>query len=233
MGRRREGPRVDPATIAGVVAPVGWRRAGSSSPHLRAFAIGLARRPSAQRRVRARFVVEAGISLRKSLWYNDLATPYGLRVSHGVSEGRKSRYPLGLREKHAETERSGGSAASPPRCVAVHWRFWTRHGSSWREPARSCFPIGSASSSRRSNCAGCSGSTGSRPCHTAFAQASGTGRPRRRIIGYRRWSCIVVTVCFIALSRCYRSGTDSLVPYIVPYILSAITREPTVRWRSP
>ena len=58
MGRRREGPRVDPATISGVVAPVGWRRAGSSSPHLRAFAIGLARRPSAQRRVRARFVVE-------------------------------------------------------------------------------------------------------------------------------------------------------------------------------
>ena len=106
MGRRREGPRVDPATIAGVVAPVGWRRAGSSSPHLRAFAIGLARRPSAQRRVRARFVVEAGISLRKFLWDNDLATRYGLRVSHGVSEGCKSRYPLGLWEKHAETERS-------------------------------------------------------------------------------------------------------------------------------
>ena len=130
-------------------------------------------------------LVEAAISLRKSLCYNDFSTRYGLRVSPGVSEGRKSRYPLGLREKHAETERSGGSAASPPRCVAVHWRFWTRHGSSWREPARSCFPIGSASSSRRSNCAGCSGSTGSRPCHTAFAQASGTGRPRRRIIRAR------------------------------------------------
>ena len=97
MGRRREGPRVDSATIAGVVAPVGWRRAGSSSPHLRAFAIGLARRPSAQRRVLARFVVEAGINLRKFLWDNDLATRYGLRVSHGVSEGRKSRYPPGLR----------------------------------------------------------------------------------------------------------------------------------------
>ena len=88
------------------------RRAGSSSPHLRAFAIGLARRPSAQRRVRARFVVEAGINLRKFLWDNDLATRYGLRVSHGVSEGRKSRYPLGLRDKHAETERSGGSDAA-------------------------------------------------------------------------------------------------------------------------
>ena len=119
MGRRREGPRVDPATIAGVVAPVGWRRAGSSSPHLRAFAIGLARRPSAQRRVRARFVVEAGISLRKSRWDNDLATRCGLRVSHGVSERRKSRYPLGLREKHAETERSGGSAAARSRAEDV------------------------------------------------------------------------------------------------------------------
>ena len=114
MGRRREGPRVDPATIAGVVAPVGWRRAGSSSPHLRAFAIGLARRPSAQRRVRARFVVEAGITLRKFLWDNDLATRCGLRVSHGVSEGRKSRYPPGLRDKHTETERSGGSEAPIP-----------------------------------------------------------------------------------------------------------------------
>ena len=103
MGRRREGPRVDPATIAGVVAPVGWRRAGSSSPHLRAFAIGLARRPSAQRRVRARFV-EAGISLRKFLWDNDLATRYGLRVSHGVSEGCKPYYPLGLRQKRRDLE---------------------------------------------------------------------------------------------------------------------------------
>ena len=68
MGRRREGPRVDPAMIAGVVAPVGWRRAGSSSPHLRAFAIGLARRPSAQRRVRAHFVVTQG---------SVFASPYG------------------------------------------------------------------------------------------------------------------------------------------------------------
>ena len=64
------------------------------------------------------------------------------------------------------------------RCVAAHWRFWTRHGRSWREPARSCFPIGSVSSSRRSNCAGCSGSTGSRPCHTGFARASGLGGRR-------------------------------------------------------
>ena len=40
-----------------------------------------------------------------------MATPYGLRVSPGVSERRKSRYPLGLREKHIETERSGGSYA--------------------------------------------------------------------------------------------------------------------------
>ena len=47
------------------------------------------------------------------------------------------------------------------------------------------FPIGSASSSKRSNCAGCSRSTGSRPCHTVFAQASGTGRPRRRTIRAR------------------------------------------------
>ena len=113
MGRRREGPRVDPATIAGVVAPVGWRRAGSSSPHLRAFAIGLARRPSAQRRVRARFVVEAGISLRKSLWYNDLATRYGLRVSHGVSEGRKPYYPLGLRQKPRDLEALPQPAPAP------------------------------------------------------------------------------------------------------------------------
>ena len=57
-------------------------------------------------------VVEAGITLRKFLWDNDLATRYGLRVSHGVSEGRKSRYPLGLRDKHAETERSRGSTAA-------------------------------------------------------------------------------------------------------------------------
>ena len=65
------------------------------------------------------------------------------------------------------------------------WRFLTRHGSSWREPARSCFPIGSVSSSRRSSCAGCSGSTGSRPCRTVFAPVSGTGRPRKRIIRAR------------------------------------------------
>ena len=49
-----------------------------------------------------------------------------------------------------------------------------------------CFPIGSASSLRRSNCAGCSGSTRSRPCPTGFAPASAIGRPRRRIIGYLR-----------------------------------------------
>ena len=59
----------------------------------------------------AHAVAEAGISLRKSRWDDDLATPYGLRVSPGVSERRKSRYPLGLREKHTETERSGGSYA--------------------------------------------------------------------------------------------------------------------------
>ena len=55
---------------------------------------------------------EAGISLPKYLWDNDLATPCERRVSLGVSERRKSRYPLGLREKHAETERSGGSAGA-------------------------------------------------------------------------------------------------------------------------
>ena len=62
---------------------------------------------------------EAGINLRKSRWDNDLATRCGLRVSHGVSERRKSRYPLGLREKHAETERSGGSAAARSRAEDV------------------------------------------------------------------------------------------------------------------
>ena len=64
-------------------------------------------------------VAEAAINLRKSRWYNDLATPYGLRVSPGVSEGRKSRYLLGLRDKHAETERSGGSAAARSRAEDV------------------------------------------------------------------------------------------------------------------
>ena len=64
-------------------------------------------------------MAEVRISLRKSRWDNDLATPYGLRVSHGVSEGRKSRYPLGLREQHAETEKSGGSAAARSRAEDV------------------------------------------------------------------------------------------------------------------
>ena len=64
-------------------------------------------------------VAEVGISLRKSRWDNDLSTRCGLRVSHGVSEGRKSRYPRGLREKHAETERSGGSAAARSRAEHV------------------------------------------------------------------------------------------------------------------
>ena len=67
----------------------------------------------------AHAVAEAAISLRKSRWYNDLATPYGLRVSPGVSEGCKPYYPLGLREKHAETERSGGSAAARSRAEDV------------------------------------------------------------------------------------------------------------------
>ena len=62
---------------------------------------------------------EAGISLPKSRWDNDLATRCGLRVSHDVSEGRKLRYPLGLREQHAETERSGGSAAARSRAEDV------------------------------------------------------------------------------------------------------------------
>ena len=62
---------------------------------------------------------EAGISLPKYLWDNDLATPCERRVSLGVSERRKSRYPLGLREKHAETERSGGSAGARSRAEDV------------------------------------------------------------------------------------------------------------------
>ena len=62
---------------------------------------------------------EAGISLRKCLWDNDLATPCERRVSLGVSERRKSRYPLGLRDKHAETERSGGSAGARSRAEDV------------------------------------------------------------------------------------------------------------------
>ena len=67
----------------------------------------------------AHAVAEVRISLRKSLWDKDLATPCERRVSHGVSEGRKSRYQLGLREKHAETERSGGSAAARSRAEDV------------------------------------------------------------------------------------------------------------------
>ena len=47
---------------------------------------------------------EAGISLRKSRWDNDLATRYGLRVSPGVSEGCKPYYPLGLRQKRRDLE---------------------------------------------------------------------------------------------------------------------------------
>ena len=65
------------------------------------------------------FEREAGISLRKCLWDNDLATPCERRVSLGVSERRKSCYPLGLREKHAETERSGGSAGARSRAEDV------------------------------------------------------------------------------------------------------------------
>ena len=61
----------------------------------------------------AHAVAEVGINLRKSQWDNDLTTRCGLRVSHGVSEGLKSRYPLGLWEKHAETERSGRLDRSP------------------------------------------------------------------------------------------------------------------------
>ena len=68
----------------------------------------------------AHAVAEVGISLRKSRWYNDLATPYGLRVSHGVSEGCKPYYPLGLRQKRRDLEarpqhdRPTLSAARPP-----------------------------------------------------------------------------------------------------------------------
>ena len=51
-----------------------------------------------------RLVAEAGISLRKSRWDNDLATRCGLRVSPGVSEGCKPHYPLGLREKRRDLE---------------------------------------------------------------------------------------------------------------------------------
>ena len=49
------------------------------------------------------------------------------------------------------------------------------------------FPIGSASTSRRSNCTGRFGSTGSRPCRMGSGRVSGTGRPRRRIIPERSW----------------------------------------------
>ena len=62
---------------------------------------------------------EAGISLRKYLWDNDLAVSCGRRVSLGVSERRRSRYPLGFRDKHAETEKSGGSAAARSRAEDV------------------------------------------------------------------------------------------------------------------
>ena len=45
----------------------------------------------------AHAVAEAAITLRKFLWHNHLATHCAMRVSLGVSEGRKSCYPLGLR----------------------------------------------------------------------------------------------------------------------------------------
>ena len=44
----------------------------------------------------AHAVAEAAISLRKSRWDNDLATPSERRVSLSVCEDRKSYYPLGL-----------------------------------------------------------------------------------------------------------------------------------------
>ena len=50
---------------------------------------------------------------RKSLWYNDLATRYGLRVSPGVSEGRKPYYPLGLRQKPRDLETLPQPAPAP------------------------------------------------------------------------------------------------------------------------
>ena len=56
---------------------------------------------------------EAGISLRKSLWDNDLATRYGLRVSPGVSEGCKPYYPLGLRQKRRDLEARPQPAPAP------------------------------------------------------------------------------------------------------------------------
>ena len=56
---------------------------------------------------------EAGISLRKSRWDNDLATRYGLRVSPGVSEGCKPYYPLGLRQKRRDLEARPQPAPAP------------------------------------------------------------------------------------------------------------------------
>ena len=71
------------------------------------------------------------------------------------------------------------------RCVAVWRRFSTRHGRWRREPVCSGFSVGSARSSGRINCAGCSGSAVSRPCRTALAQATGSGQRRRRITHVR------------------------------------------------
>ena len=60
----------------------------------------------------ADLVTEEAPNLRKSQWNNDLTTSYGMRVSLGVSEGRKPRASPVLREHRAETGRFGDSAAA-------------------------------------------------------------------------------------------------------------------------
>ena len=122
------------------------------------------------------------------------------------------------RTKAARERVSTGS-----RCAGVLWR-----SSRWRgrsvATVRSCFRACTESHSRTRRCRNCSGSSRSRLCRTGSGRVSGTGRPRRRIIRYRRWSYIVVTLRPIVRYRCYRSWIDSFVPYIVPYIISVITR---------
>ena len=52
-------------------------------------------------------------------------------------------------------------------------------------PVRSCSSRSVGNRWTESGCAGCSRSTGSRPCRTGSGRVSGTGRPRRRTIRAR------------------------------------------------
>ena len=138
----------------------------------------------------ARLFQYGGVRYRRTASAADRAVLVELRrflaVIHAICTVPSGPRSIGTRER-GPSRLSGRSrtGSTGSRCVAAHRRFWTRHGSSRREPVRFCFPIGSANSLRRNNCGGCSRSTGSQPCRTVSGPASGTGRPRRRIIPAR------------------------------------------------